>query len=80
MSGISFGNTGHVGSSDDLESKLSHLSEELERTFDRLGACIPVEVRSVEDLTNCIRDTEHFYLCPDHDLDHDQHHPTKLLG
>jgi len=58
--GISFGGTGHVGSSDDLESKLSHVSEELERTFDKLGACIPVEVRSVEDLTNCIRDAEHF--------------------
>lgn len=58
--GISFGNTGHVGSSDDLKSKLFHVSEELERTFDKLGACIPVEVRSVEDLTSCIRDTEHF--------------------
>lgn len=58
--GISFDNTAQSGSNDDLESKLFHLSEELERTFDRLGACIPVEVRSVEDLTICIRDTEHF--------------------
>lgn len=58
--GISFGNTGHIGSSDDLESKLSHISKELERTSGKLGACIPVEVRSVEDLTNCIGDAEHF--------------------
>lgn len=58
--GISFDNTGHSGSNDDLGNRLSHLSKELERTFDKLGACIPVEVRSVEDLTSCIRDTEHF--------------------
>jgi len=58
--GISFGNTGHVGSSDDLESRLSHVAEELERTFNRLGTCIPVEVKTVEDLTKCIRDAEHF--------------------
>lgn len=60
MGGISFGNTGNVGSSDDLKSNLFRIAEELERTFDGLGACIPIEVRSVEDLTKCIRDAEHF--------------------
>lgn len=58
--GISFDNAEHVDSGDDLERKLSRISGDLEKTFDRLGACIPVEVRSVEDLTRCIRDTEHF--------------------